>query len=106
MRMLRKPCSYWFQVWTSLVQAGRRDRRQPRTAARPTGGIAEISVSAFFTDSLVLAVGSLAGVLISCSPAAYAFARIRIAGRNLLFAVMISTPLLPFQVLIVPRNSI
>lgn len=30
----------------------------------------------------------MAGVLISCSPAAYAFARIRFAGCNLLFAVM------------------
>lgn len=54
-------------------------------------------VSTFFTNSLVPAVGSVAGVLISCSPAAYAFARIRFAGRNLLFAVMASTLLLPFQ---------
>lgn len=45
----------------------------------------------------------MVGVLISCSLAAYAFARIRFAGRNLLFAVMISTLLLPFQVLIIPQ---
>ncbi|MDX2709397.1 carbohydrate ABC transporter permease [Streptomyces sp. PA03-6a] len=70
---------------------------------RLTRGIADIPVSTFFTNSLVLAVGSVVGVLISCSLAAYAFARIRFAGRNLLFAVMISTLLLPFQVLIIPQ---
>ncbi|MFI8181523.1 carbohydrate ABC transporter permease [Actinacidiphila glaucinigra] len=70
---------------------------------RLTRGIADIPVSTFFTNSLVLALGSVVGVLISCSPAAYAFARIRFAGRNLLFAVMISTLLLPFQVLIIPQ---
>ncbi|MFD8072923.1 carbohydrate ABC transporter permease [Streptomyces sp. NPDC059718] len=70
---------------------------------RLTPGIADIPVSTFFTNSLVLAVGSVVGVLISCSLAAYAFARIRFAGRNLLFAVMISMLLLPFQVLIIPQ---
>ncbi|MFE0630728.1 carbohydrate ABC transporter permease [Streptomyces sp. NPDC058864] len=70
---------------------------------RLTRGIADIPVSTFFTNSLVLALGSVAGVLVSCSLAAYAFARIRFAGRNLLFAVMISTLLLPFQVLIIPQ---
>ncbi|MFE2542363.1 carbohydrate ABC transporter permease [Actinacidiphila glaucinigra] len=70
---------------------------------RLTRGIAEIPVSTFFTNSLVLALGSVVGVLVSCSAAAYAFARIRFAGRNLLFAVMISTLLLPFQVLIIPQ---
>lgn len=70
---------------------------------RLTRGIADIPVSTFFTNSLVLAVGSVVGVLISCSLAAYAFARIRFAGRKLLFAVMISTLLLPFQVLIIPQ---
>ncbi|MET9878304.1 carbohydrate ABC transporter permease [Actinacidiphila glaucinigra] len=70
---------------------------------RLTRGIADIPVSTFFTNSLVLALGSVVGVLVSCSLAAYAFARIRFAGRNLLFAVMISTLLLPFQVLIIPQ---
>ncbi|MFB7286160.1 carbohydrate ABC transporter permease [Actinacidiphila glaucinigra] len=70
---------------------------------RLTRGIADIPVSTFFTNSLVLALGSVVGVLVSCSAAAYAFARIRFAGRNLLFAVMISTLLLPFQVLIIPQ---
>ncbi|GAA1260868.1 carbohydrate ABC transporter permease [Streptomyces javensis] len=66
-------------------------------------GIADVPISTFFTNSLLLAVGSVIGVLFSCSLAAYAFARIRFAGRNALFTLMISTLLLPFQVLIIPQ---
>ncbi|MFD6424088.1 carbohydrate ABC transporter permease [Streptomyces sp. NPDC060198] len=66
-------------------------------------GIADIPVSTFFVNSLVLAFGSVAGVLFSCSLAAYAFARIDFRGRNLLFSLMIGTLLLPYHVLIIPQ---
>ncbi|MFD4475173.1 carbohydrate ABC transporter permease [Streptomyces sp. NPDC058471] len=66
-------------------------------------GIADISISTFFSNSLFLALGSVLGVLISCSLAGYAFARIRFAGRNLLFALMIGTLLLPYHVLLIPQ---
>ncbi|MFF8641201.1 carbohydrate ABC transporter permease [Streptomyces sp. NPDC015345] len=66
-------------------------------------GIADISITTFFANSLFLAVGSVVGVLVSCSLAAYAFARIRFAGRNLLFALMIGTLLLPYHVLLIPQ---
>ncbi|MBO3681003.1 carbohydrate ABC transporter permease [Streptomyces sp. NEAU-YJ-81] len=70
---------------------------------RLSDGIADVPVSTFFTNSLLLAGGSVIGVLFSCSLAAYAFARIRFAGRDALFTLMISTLLLPFQVLIIPQ---
>ncbi|MGW2328555.1 carbohydrate ABC transporter permease [Streptomyces sp. NPDC001700] len=70
---------------------------------RLADGIADVPISTFFTNSLFLAVGSVIGVLFSCSLAAYAFARIRFAGRNVLFTLMISTLLLPFQILIIPQ---
>ncbi|MFE2449084.1 carbohydrate ABC transporter permease [Streptomyces melanosporofaciens] len=66
-------------------------------------GIADVPISTFFTNSLLMAGGSVIGVLFSCSLAAYAFARIRFAGRDALFTLMISTLLLPFQVLIIPQ---
>lgn len=66
-------------------------------------GIADISIAAFFSNSLYLALGSVVGVLFSCSLAAYAFARIKFAGRNLLFALMIGTLLLPYHVLLIPQ---
>ncbi|MGW5271926.1 carbohydrate ABC transporter permease [Streptomyces sp. NPDC004044] len=70
---------------------------------RLTEGIADIPVSTFFVNSIVLAVGSVVGVLLSCSLAAYAFARIRFRGRNVLFSLTIGTLLLPYHVLIIPQ---
>ena len=45
----------------------------------------------------------MVGNVVSCSLTAYAFARLRFPARNLLFACMIGTLLLPNHVLIVPQ---
>jgi multiple sugar transport system permease protein len=66
-------------------------------------GIADISIWTFFQNSLLYAGGAVVGILISCSLTAYAFARIRFAGRNLLFSLMIGTLLLPYHVLLIPQ---
>lgn len=66
-------------------------------------GIADISIWTFFQNSLFYALGSVVGILISCSLTAYAFARIRFAYRNLLFSLMIGTLLLPYHVLLIPQ---
>ncbi|MFF1602281.1 carbohydrate ABC transporter permease [Streptomyces mirabilis] len=66
-------------------------------------GIADISIATFFQNSLSYALGSVVGILISCSLTAYAFAKIRFAGRNLLFSLMIGTLLLPYHVLLIPQ---
>ena len=54
-------------------------------------------------NSLVLCTGSVAGALVSCSLAAYGFARLRWPGRSALFGVLISTMLLPWHVTMIPR---
>jgi multiple sugar transport system permease protein len=66
-------------------------------------GIADIRIWTFFQNSLLYAGGAVVGVLISCSLTAYAFARIKFAGRNLLFSLMIGTLLLPYHVLLIPQ---
>lgn len=66
-------------------------------------GIAGVSFWTFFLNSLLLAVGSVVGITISCSVSAYAFARIEFPGRNVFFALMIGTLLLPFHVVIIPQ---
>ncbi|MEU3101429.1 carbohydrate ABC transporter permease [Streptomyces griseoflavus] len=66
-------------------------------------GISGISVSSFFWNSLMYAVLAVAGVVLSSSLTAYAFAKIRFAGRNLLFTLMIGTLLLPYHVLLIPQ---
>jgi multiple sugar transport system permease protein len=59
--------------------------------------------STFMLNSLLLAVGSIVGNLVSCSLAAYAFARLRFRGRNLYFGIMLITIMLPFHVVLVPQ---
>ncbi|MCL6734043.1 carbohydrate ABC transporter permease [Streptomyces neyagawaensis] len=70
---------------------------------RLSEGIADIPISTFFLNSLTLAVGSVIGILVSCSLTAYAFAKIKFVGRNLLFTLMIGTLLLPYHVLLIPQ---
>lgn len=66
-------------------------------------GISGISIGSFFRNSLMYAVLAVAGVVLSSSLTAYAFAKIRFAGRNLLFTLMIGTLLLPYHVLLIPQ---
>ena len=66
-------------------------------------GISGISISTFFVNSLTYAGLAVAGVVLSSSLTAYAFAKIRFAGRNLLFTLMIGTLLLPYHVLLIPQ---
>ncbi|GAA1694978.1 carbohydrate ABC transporter permease [Glycomyces endophyticus] len=66
-------------------------------------GIGGISFWTFVLNSLILAAGSVVGILLSCSLAAYAFARVRFRGRNVFFVCMIATMLLPFHVVIIPQ---
>lgn len=71
--------------------------------AKALDGIGGVSFWTFFTNSLILAVGSVVGITLSCSVSAYAFARIDFPGRNAFFALMIGTLLLPFHVVIIPQ---
>ncbi len=57
----------------------------------------------YLRNSLVLCLGSVTGTLCSCTLAAYAFARLRWPGRDVLFAVLIGTMLLPWHVTMIPR---
>jgi multiple sugar transport system permease protein len=57
----------------------------------------------FFLNSLQISLFAVLGNLISCSLAAYAFARIKFPLKNFWFAVMLGTMMLPREVLMVPQ---
>jgi multiple sugar transport system permease protein len=65
-----------------------------------------VTFGRFFLNSLMVSVLAVVGTLFSCSLAAYAFSRLKFAGRSALFAVMVVTILLPYHVLIVPQYAI
>ncbi|WP_326596173.1 carbohydrate ABC transporter permease [Streptomyces brevispora] len=73
---------------------------------RLADGIADIPIWRFFLNSAYISVGSVIGVVFSCSLTAYAFTKVRFAGRKVMFTVMVGTLLLPYHVLIIPQYVI
>lgn len=57
----------------------------------------------FFVNSTVVAVATVLSNLALCSLAGYALARFRFLGRGVLFAVMMATLMVPFQVTMIPQ---
>src|SRR5690606_6435426 len=66
-------------------------------------GYAGTTFGTFFANSLIMCVIAIVGNLISCSMAAYAFARLRFVGKSFWFAIMMLTLMLPGHVTLVPR---
>jgi multiple sugar transport system permease protein len=57
----------------------------------------------FFINSAVVAVSTVLCNLVLCSLAGYAFARFRFLGRTALFAIIMATLMVPFQVTMIPQ---
>jgi multiple sugar transport system permease protein len=57
----------------------------------------------FFINSAIVAVSTVACNLVLCTLAGYAFARFRFLGRTALFAVIMATLMVPFQVTMIPQ---
>jgi multiple sugar transport system permease protein len=57
----------------------------------------------FFLNSFMICAVAVAGNMVSCSMAAYAFARLRFPGRRVLFAVMLVSIMLPVHAQLVPQ---
>src|SRR5206468_25838 len=50
----------------------------------------------------IVTLSAVAGNLVFCSLAGYAFARLRFFGRDVLFVVLLATLMVPFQVTMIP----
>jgi ABC-type glycerol-3-phosphate transport system permease component len=59
--------------------------------------------SIFFRNSVITAAVTVAGVLATSTLAAYAFAKMRFAGRALVFSLLLSTLIIPESVYLVPN---
>ena len=59
-------------------------------------------VGRWILNSLLVAALATGGQLLSCSMAAYAFARMRFRGSNVLFFLYLATMMVPFQVTVTP----
>ena len=76
----------------------------PDPAAYPRGWTGlQVGFGHFFWNSLVVSVLCVLGNVLSCSLAAYAVSRLRFPGRNLCFALMLGTLMIPYQATLVPQ---
>jgi len=71
--------------------------------ANYTNALAAAPFGRFFLNSAVVAVTTVLCNLVFCSLAGYAFARLRFLGRGALFAVIMATLMVPFQVTMIPQ---
>ena len=56
----------------------------------------------YFVNSTIVAVLTVGLNLLFCSLAAYPLARLRFLGREVLFAIIVATILIPFQIVMIP----
>jgi multiple sugar transport system permease protein len=75
--------------------------RQPRWSNFPEA-LTALPFARFTMNTLIIALSSIIGHLLSCSLAAYGFARLQAPGKGFLFVVMLSTLMLPYPVTMVP----
>jgi multiple sugar transport system permease protein len=99
---------YWLVV-TSLETSSEALRFPPVLVphalrfANYTDALNSAPFGRFFVNSAVVAVFTVACNLVFCSLAGYAFARFRFLGRTALFAVIMTTLMVPFQVTMIPQ---
>ncbi len=68
-----------------------------------TGVLQSLSISGYIWNSVRITLISVLGSLAVCIPAAYAFARMNFIGRNFLFALFLSTMMIPGIVMLIPH---
>ncbi len=62
-----------------------------------------VSFGQFAWNSFVISALSVVGNVASCSLAAFAFTRLTFPGRNVMFALMLGTLMLPYHVTLIPQ---
>jgi multiple sugar transport system permease protein len=59
--------------------------------------------SGYLINSGIVVLGCILGNVVSCSLAAYAFARLKFTGKNIMFAIMLLTIMIPYHVVLIPQ---
>jgi multiple sugar transport system permease protein len=74
----------------------------PPTLEHYRYGLTFVPFAQYIVNTLIVAGFSVAGTVISCGMVAYSLARIDWPGRNVLFAILLATLMIPFPVTMVP----
>jgi multiple sugar transport system permease protein len=99
---------FLWMLSTSLKQEGQVFTFPPQWIPSPVrwdnyvNVLTQFPFGRFFVNSLVQAVGVTLLQLTTSSLAAYAFARLRMPGRDVLFMLYLATLMVPFEIVIIP----
>jgi multiple sugar transport system permease protein len=63
----------------------------------------QVGFGRFFVNSAIVSISCVIGNVLTCSLAAYAFARLKFRGRDFWFALMLGTLMLPYHVTLIPQ---
>jgi ABC-type glycerol-3-phosphate transport system permease component len=91
-----------FQTTAQIVAVPVRWLTWPPTFANYPDAASDVPLAMYFGNSLLIAVANVIGVLFSSTLVAYSFARLRWPGRDMFFAIMLATVLLPSTVTLIP----
>jgi multiple sugar transport system permease protein len=69
-------------------------------------GVSKITFATFYKNTLFIVAVTIIGNLLTCSMAAYAFARIDFSFKKTLFGIMMITMMLPSHVVLIPQYII
>ncbi|MFZ0218525.1 MAG: carbohydrate ABC transporter permease, partial [Candidatus Dormiibacterota bacterium] len=75
---------------------------RPFTWSNYVQAVTQLPFARFFLNSVVYSGGVTILQLITSSTAAYAFAKLRMPGRNVLFTLYLATLMIPFEIIAIP----
>ncbi|MGE5124264.1 MAG: carbohydrate ABC transporter permease [Acidobacteriaceae bacterium] len=87
---------------TPILVVGLRLQNFTDAMARAIKPGVNVTYWTYVKNSLVITVFTILGTLISCTLAAYGFAKIPFPGREIFFILVLATMMLPFQVTMIP----
>ncbi|MEV6286233.1 carbohydrate ABC transporter permease [Kribbella sp. NPDC051770] len=95
-------------VRSALMNSGQIFVSPPQWIPKPfawdnfTGALTQVPFARYFLNTLIIEAGVLVGTLLSCSLAAFSFARLRWKHKNLVFGLLMSGVMLPYAVTLIP----
>jgi ABC-type glycerol-3-phosphate transport system permease component len=98
---------FFWMVSTSLMSLGETISRKwlPETPQFENYVIAwtEAKFAKYFLNSMIITITTIAGLLTTSILAGYAFGRIKFFGRNVIFALLLATMMIPESVTMIPN---
>jgi multiple sugar transport system permease protein len=95
-------------VRSALMDSGQIFVSPPQWIPKPfawdnfSGALTQVPFARYFLNTLVIEAGVLVGTVLSCSLAAFSFARLRWKHKNLVFGILMSGVMLPYAVTLIP----